>query len=226
MHSGHALSGPGHVWKPLQRSRLLSPFQKLVSWICPNNHSLFTLLPYLQLGSCWGIRMTRLCVLFGEGGPEESHSYRLTPQAQCSPCAERHIPGEAMPLPLTLAFAAEQALTGILAWPARMHLHSYSCTLQHTQCRWHFICWGWFVISDIFFSDGYLSSPCKGNIFFFFFVFWFFSLFFSFSSCCNILKAINSRVFFSENRSKFQHTLLLFSFRTILFQPSDLQQTA
>lgn len=53
--SVHALSGPGHVWKSLQSSRLLSPFKKLVSQICPKNHSLFTLLPSLQPGSCWGM---------------------------------------------------------------------------------------------------------------------------------------------------------------------------
>lgn len=203
MHSVHALSGPGHVWKPLQRSRLLSPFQKLVSWICPNNHSLFTLLPYLQLGSCWGIWMTRLCVLFGEGGPEESHSYRLTPQPRRSPCAERCIPGEAMPLPLTLAFAAEQTLTGNISLackdaPALLLLYSSAHSMQGAFYLLRLVCDIW-----CFFSDGYLSSPCKGNNFFSFFVFFFFLIFFSFSCCCDILKTISSRVFFSENRSKF-----------------------
>lgn len=222
MHSVHALSGPGHVWKPLQRSRLLSPFQKLVSWICPNNHSLFTLLPYLQLGSCWGIWMTRLCVLFGEGGPEESHSYRLTPQPQRSPCAERRIPGEAMPLPLTLAFAAEQTLTGNITLackdaPALLLLYSSAHSMQGAFYLLRLVCDIWF-----FFLMAIYLPPAKGIIFFLF-LFYFFSLFFFFFL---LLWYPEDNKQQSQNRSKFQHILLLFSFRTILFQPSDLQQTA
>lgn len=50
-------------------------------------------------------------VLFGEGSPEESHSYRLLLRHSAVPIQRGTSLGRE-PLPLTFAFAAEQALTG------------------------------------------------------------------------------------------------------------------
>lgn len=64
-----------------------------------------------------------MTLLFGDRSPEEKLSYRLTPQPQCCLCRERHIQREGMPLPLTFATAAEQALiedTSLACKDARM----------------------------------------------------------------------------------------------------------
>lgn len=159
----HAPSGSGHIWKPLQSSRLLSPITA---------HSLNSLICSLAAVEACGM-LKAACL----DCPVWRGRSRGKPLLQAHALATAlSLHGEAHPwggnaFP-TFAFAAEQALTGntILACKDAPALLSSSVhSMQVAFYLWRLICDIW----SIFFWWLSIFSLRKEYSFFFYFLFFF-----------------------------------------------------